>query len=119
MRWILFALCAGCGIGSIPDPRDAARDYADLAKKGDADRIYDMLSSEGQKARSREDVKQIINGERQELADQAKAITGPGTRVRATARLRFEDGEESSLELRDGRFWVTSAGALPGGAHTP
>ena len=115
----LLLILSACGVGSIPDPRDAARDYAELAKKGDADRLYDMLTSEGQKARSRQDVKEIISGERQELADQAKAITSPGTRVRATARLRFDDGEESSLELRDGRFWITSAGALPGGAHTP
>jgi hypothetical protein len=39
--------------------------------------------------------------------------------VRSQAQLRFEDGEEASLELRGGRFWVTSAGALPGGARTP
>ncbi len=40
-------------------------------------------------------------------------------RVEATARLRFADGEEAALELREGRYWVTAAGALPGGARTP
>lgn len=112
-------LCVACGGGSIPDPEDAAREYAKLAQRGDSNGIYDMLTSEGQKARTRDDVKKMVDTERQELADQAKAITAPGTRVHATARLRFEDGEESALELRGGRFWVTSAGALPGGAHTP
>lgn len=116
--WV-FALCAGCGAGSIPDPKDAARDYAQAASKGDSARIYDMMTSEGQKERTREDVKKIVEGERQELTDQAKAMIAPGTRVQATARLRFEDGEETALELRGGRFWVTAAGALPGGAHTP
>jgi hypothetical protein len=116
---LLLVSCAACGTGSIPDPKDAAREYAALAQKGDSDRIYDMMTSEGQKARTRDDVKKIIDTERQELADQAKAVTAPGTRVQATARLRFDDGEETALELRGGRFWVTAAGALPGGAHTP
>lgn len=112
-------LCAGCGIGAIPDPKDAADDYAKAATRGDGERIYDMMTSEGQKARTRDDVKKIVESERQELADQAKAMTAPSTRVQATARLRFDDGEETALELRGGRFWVTAAGALPGGAHTP
>ena len=112
-------LLTACGSGSIPDPKDAARDYAVLAQRGDANRIYDMMTSEAQKARTRDDVKKIVDTERQELTDQAKAVTAPGTRVQATARLRFDDGEETALELRGGRFWVTAAGALPGGGHTP
>ena len=118
-KLLLFASCAACGIGSIPDPKDAARDYARAAERGDADSIYDMLTTEGQKARTREDVKGIVKNEQKELTDQAKAVTAPGARVQATARLRFEDGEETALELRGGRFWVTSAGALPGGGSTP
>jgi hypothetical protein len=118
---VLLVSCGllGCTAGAIPDPKEAAQQYASLASKGDSDRIYDMMTSEGQKARTRDDVKKIIDTERQELADQAMAVTAPGTRVQATARLRFDDGEETALELRGGRFWVTSAGALPGGAHTP
>ena len=72
---LLFLAATGCGIGSIPDPKDAARDYAEAAAKGDSVRIYDMMTSEGQKERTRDDVKKIVEGERQELADQAKAVT--------------------------------------------
>jgi len=115
----VFAACTACGIGSIPDPKDAARDYAEAAAKGDGDRIYEMMTSEGQKARTRDDVKRIVASEKQELTDEAKSVTAPGVRVRATARLHYEDGEETTLELRGGRFWVTSAGALPGGGSTP
>ncbi len=122
MRWIMLLVMIGsaaCANGSIPDPKEAAADYARLAAKGDSERIYDMMTSEGQKDRTRDDVKKIVETERQELADQAKAMMAPSTRVQATARLRFDDGEETALELRGGRFWVTAAGALPGGAHTP
>lgn len=113
----LFA--AGCLRSSVPDPRDAAKEYAEAAARGDADGIYDMMSDSARKSRSRDDVRKIVADERSELADQAKAISAPGARVEATARLRFEDGEETALDLREGRFWVTSAGALPGGARTP
>ncbi len=116
---VIACSTSACGIGSIPDPKDAARDFAQAADRGDTNRIYDMMTSEGQKERTREDVRHIIEGEHQELVDEAKAVTAPATRVQATARLHFDDGEETALELRGGRFWVTSAGALPGGANTP
>ena len=121
VRIVFVAACActACGLGSIPDPKDAAREYAAAAAKGDGDAIYDMMTTEGQKARTRDDVKRIVSSERQELTDQAKAVTAPDARVRATARLHYEDGEETTLELRGGRFWVTAAGALPGGGSTP
>ena len=46
-------------------------------------------------------------------------MTAKDARVEAVARLRYEDGEEAQLELREGRFWITSSGALPGGSRTP
>ncbi len=78
-----------------------------------------MMTSSAQKERSREDVRRIVVDERQELAEQAQALGAKDARVEATARLRYEDGEETALELKEGRFWVTSAGTLPGGARTP
>lgn len=119
---VVLAACyasAACGFGDLPDPKDAARAYAQAAAKGDGDAIYDMMTTEGQKARTRADVKRIVSSEQKELADQAKSVTATDARVRATARLHFEDGEETTLELRGGRFWVTAAGALPGGGSTP
>ncbi len=109
----------GCASRSVPDPRDAADAYAQAAARGDADAIYDMMTTSAQKGRSREDVKRLVSEQRTELAEQAKLVTSKGTRVEAMARLRYEDGEEAQLELRDGRFWVTSSGALPGGSRTP
>lgn len=109
----------GCASRSVPDPRDAADAYAQAAARGDADAIYDMMTTSAQKGRSREDVKRLVAEQRTELAEQAKLVTSKGTRVEAMARLRYEDGEEAQLELRDGRFWVTSSGALPGGSRTP
>ncbi|CAN5380818.1 hypothetical protein BH09MYX1_BH09MYX1_49580 [soil metagenome] len=117
---LLFGVAtSGCVSHSVPDPRDAARVYADAAAKGDADGIYDMMTTEAQKSRPRDEVRKVVADERGELGDVATALRAPHTRVQATARLRYDDGEEAALDLKDGLFWVTSAGALPGGARTP
>jgi hypothetical protein len=113
-----LSLCA-CSGSAVPDPRSAAEEYADAAKRGDGDAIYDMMTTSAQKSRTREDVKKLVAEQKSELAEQAKDITGRDARVEATARLRYDDGEEAQLELRDGRFWITSSGALPGGSRTP
>lgn len=109
----------GCFGRSVPDPKVAAEDYAQAAAKGDADAIYDMMTTSAQKSRSKDDVKKLVAEQKSELAEQAKQITARDARVEATARLRYDDGEEAQLELRDGRFWITSSGALPGGSRTP
>lgn len=117
---VLSSICVSACTGSaVPDPRSAADAYASAAAKGDADSIYDMMTTAAQKSRSREDVRRLVNEQRGELSEQAKLVTSRDARVEATARLRYEDGEEAQLELREGRFWITSSGALPGGSRTP
>jgi hypothetical protein len=108
-----------CTGRSVPDPKSAADDYAAAATRGDADAIYEMMTTAAQKSRSRDDVRRLVKEQRGELEEQAKLVTARDARVEATARLRYEDGEEAQLELRDGRFWITSSGALPGGSRTP
>ena len=113
------AFIAGCTGRSVPDPRSAAEEYAQAAAKGDGDAIYEMMTTQAQKSRSREDIKKLVAEQRGELAEQAKSLTAKDARVEAVARLRYEDGEEAQLELKDGHFWITSSGALPGGSRTP
>lgn len=110
---------SACASRSIPDPRSAAEEYARAAEQGDADAIYGMMTTSAQRERSKEAVARLVAEQKRELAEQAREIKAKDTRVEATARLRFEDGEEAHLELREGRFWVTASGALPGGARTP
>src|SRR5262245_25563282 len=104
---LLFAL-AGCGVRSVPDPRSAAEDYAKAATRGDGDAIYEMMTTTAQKSRSREDIKRLVAEQRGELADQARSLTARDAKVEATARLRYQDGEEAQLELREGHFWITA-----------
>ena len=117
---VLLVLWApACARRAAPDPRDAARAYGEAAAHADAHALYAMMSASSRRDRSPEDVAKIVADERAELAEQGTALAQPGARVTATARLRYADGEEAALDLRDGRYWVTSAGALPGGGRTP
>jgi hypothetical protein len=121
VAWLacLAASQAACAAGRAPDPRDAARAYAEAASRGDAQALYALMSEGARRERSPGDVAAIVAGERAELAEQATALTQPNLRIDGTARLRYADGEEAALDLRDGRYWVTAAGALPGGGRTP
>jgi hypothetical protein len=113
-----LAMCS-CASSHVPDPHAAAAAYADAAARGDADALYTMMTASSRQARSLSDLQKMVAEERSELADQARDLSRPDVRVEATARLRYADGEEAALELREGRYWVTAAGALPGGARTP
>ena len=121
MAFLVLPLAvSGCFAGRVPDPHDAVADYADAAKRGDADAIYDLLSEKGRRSLSREEVRRIVKDERGELSDAAKALQAPGVVVKARARVRYADGEDTSLELDDqGVFRISGADALPAGARTP
>jgi len=110
---------AGCGGQSLPDPKDAVRVYAEAAARGDADAIYAMMSEKGRRSLSREETLRIVAEEKGELADQAKALSSPGVTIKTTARQRFPDGEDATLELENGVFLISSVDALPAGARTP
>ncbi len=110
---------AACVRETVPDPKVAAAAYADAAARGDADAIYNMLDASSRRAMTPADVKRLVAGQRAELADQAKAIRSPQAEVKAFATMRYEDGEDAVLEVREGRFLIASADALPSGARTP
>ncbi len=115
----LSLLAAGCAARSVPDPRDAARVYARAAARGDTDALYGMMTAASRHLRTEAELQAIVASERADLAEQGHALAAPDVRVEATARLRYADGEEAALDLYDGRYWVTAAGALPGGGRTP
>jgi len=116
------ALCAAtpaCVRETIPDPRQTLQRWSDAAARGDADALYDMLDERGRRELSREEVRRMVADQRKELADQARSLQTRDVEIRATAEVRYADGETSVLELQDGQLKIASADALPAGAKTP
>jgi len=124
-RWRVVSMCAacvvfgGCARASMPDPRDTIRAYRTAAAKGDARAIYAMLSEPSRKSLQLADVERILADERAELSAQAAAADDRTSVVRASARVRYADGEDATLDLEEGSFRVSSSDALPAGARTP
>jgi hypothetical protein len=108
--------CAGA---RVLDPRDAAAEFLRASSQGDSEAIYAVLSPAARATLSRGDVRRLVLDQKAELEAQAQALSSPRTRVTATARLRFADGETVALDWNGGKFGVTSGGALPGGSPTP
>ncbi len=110
---------SACGGGALPDPRAAARKYADAVERGDADSAYAMLTSDAQRQYGRERVKTMMTESKAEILRAARAAASSESRVETVATLRFADGEQAELAVEEGEFRVGSAGALPLGARTP
>lgn len=118
---IALLAAPACASSTIPPPEETIQAYAAAAQKGDADAIYDMLSEKSRRSLSREEVRKMVADERNELAEQAKALNSPevAAKVKTRARVRYPDGEDASLELEDNAFRISAADALPAGARTP
>ena len=110
---------AGCTRAPMPDPKDAVLAYEAAAKKGDAKAIYAMLSERSRRSLKVGDVERLVSDERAELAAQAQAVADPNAVVRASARVRYADGEDATLDVEEGGFRVSSADGLPAAARTP
>lgn len=121
-RWIaalvLVPLAGGCA-RALPDPREAAQAYAEALEKGDAEAIYAMMTERSRRELHVDDVRKLLSEAREELVAQAKAASDPGAMLKATAQVRYADGEEATLDLENGEFKVSSADALPALARTP
>src|SRR5258705_8897674 len=110
---------AGCARSPMPDPKDAVVAYEAAAARGDARAIYSVVSDRSKKSLKVGDVERIVADERAELATQAKAVSEPGSMVRASARVRYADGEDATLDVEEGGFRVSSADGLPAAARSP
>jgi hypothetical protein len=113
------AVLFGCGRPTVPDPQVAARQFAEAARRGDADAIHRLLSREGRVAHGRAGVRRLVQESRVELARAGAALARPQVVVDTAARVRFIDGETAELKVEHGRFVVTAAAGLPSAARTP
>lgn len=116
---LLAGLTAGCAAARLPDPKLAARRYAEAARAGDSERIYALLSSEAQRDYGRRGTRRLVEQAKAELARQGAALLSPASRVQASAEIRFDDGESALFDLEDGAFHLSSLGTVPSRPRSP
>lgn len=109
----------GCGTASQSDARSVALAYADAAERGDAEALYGMLRESSKQRVVLEELRAKVAEQREELAERARAVRDPATKIDTEARVRFGDGEHARLRLEDGGYRISAAAALPAAARTP
>ena len=115
----LSGLLVACGRPALPDPRAAARAYADAAAKGDAGRIYALMTTDARRTYGERRTRELVADTRVELARQAAALSRSDTRVAGEATVLLDDGTRAELTLESDGFRVAAADTLPGAARTP
>ncbi len=119
--WVLCLV--GCG-ATVPDPKQAALEYADAAAKGDAEAVYALLSESSKRSYTHAEVKGLVVDQRDELKLQADAVRkvfavgADPSRVVTEAMVPFADGERAALRLENGEYRIGAADALPADART-
>ena len=116
---LALGLPFACGRAELPDPQTAARAYAEAARRGDADALYGMLTSDAKRAYGPEGARKLVADARAELRRRGEALAAPAARVEATATVPLSDGTRVELDLEPDGFRIASADTLPSGARTP
>ena len=100
----LLLLSAACRPSGVPIPRDAGARLRQTRRSAVTHAVlFQMMTKASRQARSARGDEKLVDDERAELADQGRRSPRvPGVRVEPTARLRYADGEEAALDLRDG-----------------
>jgi hypothetical protein len=109
----------GCARPAVPDPRDAALEYARAARAADSAAIYALLSRQSQQELGKEGTARLVTDVKSELQHSGQAVEKGPLTVQASAEIRFVDGESAVLHLESGSFKVGAVGTLPSGATTP
>lgn len=121
-RWFTFLAISPLAFGcarTIPDPREAVAAYAEAVERRDTGAIYGMLTERSRRQWHFEEVRSLVEDAHEELAMQARELSHESATVWATARMRYADGEDATLDLEDGVFKITAADALPAGGRSP
>lgn len=113
----LFA--QACAATKLPDPRVVAREYAEAAKKSDARAVYSFLTEDARATYGVAGTQRLLADARKEIVDNANAMASARATVRASAEVRYVDGESAVLAIEHGQYRISAASGLPTAARTP
>jgi hypothetical protein len=110
---------AACSTTMLPDPRTVAREYAAAAQKNDARAVYALLTDDARATYGLAGTQRLLADARKEIADNANTMASARATVRASAEVRYVDGESAVLAVEHGHYRISAAAGLPSAARTP
>jgi hypothetical protein len=114
-----FALFFGCAPKALPDPRAAARRWAEAVQTKDEEAMYALLTDAARRAHGRDGVARLLATDRDELLGLARATTASSAVLETHADVSFGGDRTARVVLEEGQFRVAAAAALPAGAESP
>lgn len=115
----MAALLFSCAPRALPDPRVAARHWADAVEAGNESALYTMLTSDAQRVHGRDGVARSLATDRRELVGLGRAAAAPTAVLETRADVAYGADRTARVVLEEGRFRVAAAAALPAGAESP
>jgi hypothetical protein len=110
---------AACSTAKLPDPRVVAHEYAEAAKKNDARAVYSLLTEDARATYGIAGTQRLLSEARKEVVENANAMASARASVRASAEVRYVDGESAVLAIEHGHYRISAAAGLPTAARTP
>lgn len=104
--------------GTVPETDPVVTRFAEAARDGDSDAIYELVSEDAKKAYGRAGVRRLVSESRRELAERGNALLKGPRQVEASARIRYEHGAVAEVAMEQGTLKVASAGLLPARPRT-
>lgn len=115
----MAAVLLACAPKALPDPRVAARQWADAVEAGDEAALYALLSDDARRAQGRDGVARSLATDKRELLALGRAAAAPTAALETRADVTFGSDRTARVVLEEGRFRIAAAAALPAGAESP
>lgn len=109
-----------CGGGAkVPPPESALEQYVTAVQKGDADTLRSMMTREARSEYTVSEIRHLLERDVEEFRARARDLSRVPQAELGEATVYLRGGRSAALRLRDGRFWVKSAGLVPEMPRTP
>lgn len=115
----VFLLIA-CGKGpQVPPPEVALGEYVDALERSDAEKLRAMMIERARMEYSAREIQSLLRRDAAEFRVRAKELSKATLVESGEATVYLLGGRTASLGLRDGRFWIKTAGLVPDMPRTP
>jgi hypothetical protein len=103
---------------AMPETDPAVRQFAQAAREGNSDAIYELLTEDAQKTYGRSGVRELVAQSRQELRERGEALLRGPRQLSQSATVRFDHGAVAEVAMEHGQLKIASAGLLPARPRT-
>lgn len=115
--WVALLVLAACSPQPIPSPRPTLVALNAELERSDVDALYQLLSADARRSLSKDELRQLLARDRNELLARTKLLLQVVPQVRAD--VRYVDGRSAQLTVEQGELRIPVREISSLGAVTP